>query len=78
MLYQWKGNSLLVLHNCDEQQYEITLNLSNGNAGRLTDLHMNYSSDADENGVHKIIMEAYGYRWFRVGDLRHLLNRVKQ
>jgi len=33
---------------------------------------------ADESGVHKIIVEGHSFRWFRVGDLTHLLHRSKQ
>ncbi|TKK66005.1 trehalose synthase [Ilyomonas limi] len=76
--YFWKGNSLLILHNFDEKQYEIQLKLANKKSGQLIDLHKNVTSNADENGVYKIIVEAYYYRWFRVGDLTHLLHRGKQ
>jgi maltose alpha-D-glucosyltransferase / alpha-amylase len=32
-------------------------------------------SNADKNGRHRFVIEAYGYRWFRVGGLDYLLRR---
>ena len=32
-------------------------------------------SQADERGKHTLVMEAYGYRWYRVGGLDYLLKR---
>jgi maltose alpha-D-glucosyltransferase/alpha-amylase len=32
-------------------------------------------SRAGENGRHKLLIEAYGYRWYRVGGLDYLLKR---
>jgi len=33
-------------------------------------------SYADKNGKHRLVIEAYGYRWFRVGGLDYLLRRT--
>jgi len=30
---------------------------------------------ADKDGKHRIVIEGYGYRWFRVGGLDYLLRR---
>ncbi len=78
MSYTWKGNSLVVLHNFDEKRYEVKLKLQKTNGKNLIDLHKNGTSYADESCVHKITIEAYGYRWFRVGNLSHLLERRKE
>jgi maltose alpha-D-glucosyltransferase / alpha-amylase len=32
-------------------------------------------SHADKNGRHSIVLEPYGYRWFRVGGLDYILRR---
>jgi hypothetical protein len=37
----------------------------------LSDAH----SRAGEDGKHHLLIEAYGYRWFRVGGLDYLLKR---
>ncbi|WP_114779200.1 alpha-amylase family protein [Botryobacter ruber] len=78
MYYCWRGNSLVVLHNFDEQPHEVTLSLKQNNEDRLIDLMANEKSVADEKGQHRITLDAFGYRWFRAGDLSHLLHRRKQ
>ena len=38
----------------------------------------NYPVDqtgADKRGRHNLLMEGYGYRWYRVGGLDYLLKR---
>ena len=32
-------------------------------------------SHAGEDGKHRLVIEAYGYRWYRVGGLDYLLRR---
>ena len=32
-------------------------------------------SQAGEDGKHHLLLEAYGYRWYRVGGLDYLLKR---
>jgi maltose alpha-D-glucosyltransferase/alpha-amylase len=32
-------------------------------------------SHADKRGKHRMVIEAYGYRWYRVGGLDYLLRR---
>ncbi|PRY10193.1 maltose alpha-D-glucosyltransferase/alpha-amylase [Pontibacter ummariensis] len=80
LYYCWRGNSLVILHNFDVRPHVISLNLNlqQKKEYRLVDLMVNDESMADEKGNHTIMLEAYGYRWFRVGDLSHLLYRSKQ
>jgi maltose alpha-D-glucosyltransferase / alpha-amylase len=34
-------------------------------------------SRADERGRHDVLLEPYGYRWYRVGGLDYLLKRTE-
>lgn len=77
MCYSWEGHSLLVLHNFDEKPLEVVLTEKETGEKRLIDLMKNIESIADEKGRHTIIMEAYGYRWFRAGNLEHLFTNNK-
>ncbi|MGA0559849.1 alpha-amylase family protein [Larkinella sp. VNQ87] len=72
MHYHRTGNSLIILHNFDEKPQEVTLTLNRGQTSRLVDLMVNREEQADVHGVHRITLDAYGYRWFRAGDLSHL------
>jgi len=33
-------------------------------------------SRTNESGKHRIVLEGYGYRWYRVGGLDYLLRRT--
>jgi maltose alpha-D-glucosyltransferase/alpha-amylase len=75
--YDWRNNSVLFVHNLDEKPREISF--ATGlprDAGRLLiNLLAEDHSEADGRGQHKLVMEPYGYRWFRVGGLDYLLKR---
>ena len=72
MHYFWQGSSLVILHNFDEKCHEVTLDLKQEAEEKLIDLMAVSESVTDEKGQHKITLDAYGYKWFRAGDLSHL------
>ncbi|MBA2499044.1 MAG: alpha-glucosidase C-terminal domain-containing protein [Chitinophagaceae bacterium] len=65
MLYNWEGRSLYVIHNFDSEPHEIHLKRK-PNGQTLKDLMVKTECPADKKGVHKITLEAYGYKWLRV------------
>jgi len=75
--YDWRDNSALFVHNLDEQPREISFAAGlPGDEGKLlVNLLSENHSHADEGGRHTLVMEAYGYRWYRVGGLDYLLKR---
>lgn len=75
--YDWRNNSVLFVHNLDEKPREISFSVGlPGKAGRLlVNLLSENHSRAGKDGRHKMLIEAYGYRWFRVGGLDYLLKR---
>ncbi|GAB3538573.1 alpha-amylase family protein [Pontibacter brevis] len=75
MHYSWEGSSLVILHNFDEKAHEVTLDLKQEKESKLVDLMANDESEADEKGIHHIMLDAYGYRWFRAGDLSHMFRK---
>jgi maltose alpha-D-glucosyltransferase/alpha-amylase len=76
MCYSWKGHSLLIFHNFDEVPHEVVVTKKQAGEERLIDLMKNVESIADEKGRHTIILDAYGYRWFRAGNLDHLFHKA--
>ena len=67
MHYHWQQSALVILHNFDEKPHEVLLTLPQ-NEERLEDLMVaKERSLADKKGRHHLTLEAYGYRWFRVG-----------
>jgi maltose alpha-D-glucosyltransferase/alpha-amylase len=77
MQYDWRGNSLVVIHNFDEKPHEARLKIEAEGADRLVNLLVNDESRADKKGNHNIALEAYGYRWFRVGLLNYSLQQTR-
>jgi maltose alpha-D-glucosyltransferase / alpha-amylase len=75
MYFTWQDSSLITLHNFDEKVLEISLDLKPRKESKLIDLMKIDENVADENGVHRIRLGAYGYRWFRAGDLSHLFQK---
>jgi maltose alpha-D-glucosyltransferase/alpha-amylase len=75
MYYCWQDSSLITVHNFDERAHEIRLDLKLKKESKLVDLMKIDENVAGKDGVHKIRLGAYGYRWFRSGDLSHLLQK---
>jgi maltose alpha-D-glucosyltransferase / alpha-amylase len=77
MCYAWRNNWVLFVHNFDARPHEISFSLGlNNEAERLLmNLLAEEHSHGDEHGKHRLVIEAYGYRWYRVGGLDYLLRR---
>jgi maltose alpha-D-glucosyltransferase / alpha-amylase len=45
--------------------------------GQLVNLLSNDHSTPDASSKHRILLEPYGYRWFRIGGLDYLLKRTE-
>jgi maltose alpha-D-glucosyltransferase/alpha-amylase len=77
MRYDWRNNSVLFVHNLDEKPREITFDagLPDDTGRLLINLLSEDHSQADDRGRHTLVLEPYGYRWYRVGGLDYLLRR---
>jgi maltose alpha-D-glucosyltransferase/alpha-amylase len=74
--YDWRDNSVLIVHNLNATPVEFDLSVGLGDTGEtLIDLADGGNSEADETGKHRLLFEAYAYRWYRVGGLDYLLKR---
>ncbi len=78
MRYDWRNNSVLFVHNLDEKPREVSFSTGIGgeDGKHLINLLSEDHSEADGRGKHKLMLEAYGYRWYRVGGLDYLLKRM--
>ncbi len=73
--YDWRNNSVLVVHNLSAVPREVLLDVDLEDSGCLVNLLSQENSDADASGKHRLLLEPYGYRWFRVGGLDYILKR---
>ncbi|HET9625369.1 MAG TPA: alpha-amylase family protein [Kofleriaceae bacterium] len=75
LCYEWRANRVVVMHNLRGETTEVELALGDRASHSLINLLAADHSNADARGRHKIILEPYGYRWYRVGGLGYLLDR---
>jgi maltose alpha-D-glucosyltransferase / alpha-amylase len=80
--YDWRNNSVLFVHNLDakprEVRFSVGLEEKQGEHDRLlVNLLSEEHSRAERGGKHCLVIEGYGYRWFRVGGLDYLLRRTE-
>lgn len=74
--YDWRGTTVIVVHNFDENPHDIRLKSGVEGGGRLFNLLVEDESRADGKGVHRVVLEPRGYRWYRVGGLNYALHRT--
>jgi maltose alpha-D-glucosyltransferase/alpha-amylase len=65
MQYEWREDSVVIVHNFAGEPVGISLPVANE---RLVDLRVQAESIANARGRHEIALDAFGYRWFRVGS----------
>lgn len=77
MRYDWRGNSLVVVHNFDNKPHEVSIRPKCERGDVLLNLIVDERHEADAKGAHKIGLEAHGARWFRAGSANCALSRTK-
>jgi maltose alpha-D-glucosyltransferase/alpha-amylase len=73
--YDWRNNSVLVVHNLSAIPREVWLEVGTEDSGCLVNLLSGENSTSDASGKHRLLLDSYGYRWFRVGGLDYILKR---
>ena len=69
MRYVWNDRTTIVLHNFAGEPRVVRLRVDGVQGKVLTNLLAQERCLADDAGRHTIELEAYGYRWLRVGDM---------
>jgi maltose alpha-D-glucosyltransferase/alpha-amylase len=90
--YDWRNNSVVVVHNlsavprevwiaCAEHKPAAKKGVADEGCKKdgscLINLLSTENSQADSSGRHCILLEPYGYRWFRAGGLDYILKRTE-
>ena len=75
--YDWRNNSVLLVHNLSAIPTEVEFGPAAKVDGQLVNLLASDHSTPDASGKHCILLEPYGYRWFRIGGLDYLLKRTE-
>jgi maltose alpha-D-glucosyltransferase / alpha-amylase len=75
LLYRWRGNELLCVHNVDSRPHDVSIRVDAQRGDRLVNLVDAEESRAGAGGAHRLALEPYAYRWYRVGGLEYALRR---
>jgi hypothetical protein len=67
----------LFVHNLSPIPTEVKFGSKMKVNGQLVNLPSDDHSFPDASGKHSIMLEPYGYRWFRIGGLDYLLKRTE-
>jgi maltose alpha-D-glucosyltransferase/alpha-amylase len=74
MQYDWRGNALVIVHNFSDRAVSARIRPRAEGSERLVDLRVAEESRARPSGVHHLVLDPFGYRWFRVGGLNYALH----
>jgi maltose alpha-D-glucosyltransferase/alpha-amylase len=73
--YDWRATSLVTLHNFAAAKRTVRLQVEAPGGARLIEVFDGHHSRARSDGAHRIELDAYGWRWFRVGSGDTVLDR---
>jgi maltose alpha-D-glucosyltransferase/alpha-amylase len=70
MRFDWEGRVVVTLHNLSDRACEVRIR---PDADRLVSLTGGDDSDAGADGAHRIVLEPFGYHWYRAGTANYAL-----
>lgn len=74
--YDWRGNSVVTLHNFDASPCEVSIRVGTEEGQQLTNL-LEDEILVGRGGKHHVRLDAHGFSWFRVGGLNHVIRRER-
>jgi maltose alpha-D-glucosyltransferase / alpha-amylase len=75
MRYDWRNTSLVTMHNFRDARAEVAFKVDAPRGELLVNVFEENHSTADRSGVHHVSLDAYGYRWYRVGSADNAIYR---
>ena len=73
--YDWRGTSLVTLHNFSDSSRTAKLTVGCRGDDRLVEVFNGRHSRALNDGSHRVRLDPYAWRWFRVGAPDNTLDR---
>jgi maltose alpha-D-glucosyltransferase/alpha-amylase len=73
--YDWRDTSLLTLHNFSDSDVKVQLNVGCSRDDILVELFDGRHSRVRNDGTHRITLQPYAWRWYRVGSADNTLDR---
>jgi hypothetical protein len=67
MQYLWRGSAMVTLHNFSSRECDVVFTVEVAGAEVLADVFARRETRAERDRTHRLMLEAYGDRWLRVG-----------
>ncbi len=67
---EWRGGVVIAVHNLADHPRDVTLTVEEPEAEHLVDLLGDRRYEPVDGGFHRVQLEGFGYRWFRVDGRR--------
>jgi maltose alpha-D-glucosyltransferase/alpha-amylase len=74
--YDWRGTTLVTLHNFSADAKQVRLKLEGSASRKLVNLLHEASLEPNDDGAHHIKLEPYAYRWLRLNSFDASLDRT--
>jgi maltose alpha-D-glucosyltransferase / alpha-amylase len=73
--YDWRDTSLVTFHNFSNVRRKVRAKVDSPHDGLLVEVFDGHHSRVHNDGAHRIEMDPYAWRWFRVGSADNVLDR---
>jgi maltose alpha-D-glucosyltransferase/alpha-amylase len=73
--YEWRDTSLVTFHNFSNSVQKVRAKVESPRGSVLVEVFDGQHSKAYNDGAHRIEMDPYAWRWFRVGNADNVLDR---
>ena len=73
--FDWRNTSLLTLHNFSSAKQNVKIKVDSPNDKLLVEVFDGHHSKTHNDGSHRVAMDGYAWRWFRVGAPDNVLGR---
>jgi maltose alpha-D-glucosyltransferase/alpha-amylase len=74
--YDWRNTSLVTLHNFSDRRQKVRLKVGAPRDQALVEVFDDRHARAHNDGMHRIDLDAYAWRWYRVGAADTTLDRA--
>ncbi len=75
MRYDWRGTSLVTLHNFSEARRKVDFDLDCPKGEKMVDIFRGDLLRARKGCAHHVELPPYAWRWYRVGAADNALDR---
>jgi maltose alpha-D-glucosyltransferase/alpha-amylase len=73
--YEWRETAMVTLHNFSNRSVKVRLKVNGQRGDRLVEVFDGHHTQAHNDGMHRVPLDAYGWRWYRVGSADNVLAR---